>query len=114
MSIMQHKFLKFLSASLMTCLLLGSMFLTSCDTTADSTDKIVLEVFGPTPALRGGDLEFIGMNLNKVTSIEIPGTAPITTITVISPSKIKISIPQDAKPGLIVLKTPQGDLTTKT
>ena len=111
---MQHKFLKSLSASLMTCLLLGSLSLTSCDTTADSTDKIVLEVFGPTPALRGGDLEFIGMNLNKVTSIEIPGTAPITTITVISPSKIKISIPQDSKPGLVVLKTPQGDITTKT
>lgn len=111
---MQHKFLKLLSASLMTCLLLGSLSLTSCDTTAESTDKIVLEVFGPTPALRGGDLEFIGLNLNKVTSIEIPGTAPITAITVISPSKIKISIPQDAQPGLIVLKTPQGDLTTKT
>lgn len=111
---MQYKFLKILSVSLMTCLLLGSLSLTSCDTTAESTDKIVLEVFGPTPALRGGDLEFIGMNLNKVTSIELPGTAPITAITVISPSKIKIAIPQDAKPGLVVLKTPQGDITTKT
>ncbi|MDP4276061.1 MAG: IPT/TIG domain-containing protein [Bacteroidota bacterium] len=111
---MRKLFLKYMTAGLMACLLLGSLTLTSCDTTNEASEKVELKVFGPSPALRGGELEFIGLNLDKVTAIILPENIEVTVITVISPTTIKIVIPQDAKPGKITLKTPDGDILTKT
>jgi hypothetical protein len=87
---------------------------TSCDKSDTADDKIILKSFGPSPALRGGELRFIGNNMNQVIAVVIPGTAEITSITPVNDREIKIIIPQDAMPGKVVLKTPQGDITTMT
>ncbi|MCA1744216.1 MAG: glycan-binding surface protein, partial [Bacteroidales bacterium] len=52
--------------------------------------------------------------LDKVTSIDLPGAEGITDITVVGKYEIRITIPQTAEPGLIVLNTPEGKITSKT
>ena len=100
------------TAGLMICLLLLSgISFTSCDND-EVDDTIVLNSFGPSPALRGGDLRFIGNNLKNVTSIVLPGltagsTIEVTEITVIDEREIRISIPQTAGVGMVTLKTPR-------
>lgn len=103
----------------MMCLFVLTGFgLSSCEKEKIDT-KIILNSFGPSPALRGGELRFIGNNLEKVTSIILPGlkegqTVEVNEISVIDDREIRIMIPQDAGVGLVVLKTPQGDITTLT
>lgn len=112
---MQLKINKFLTASLLTCMLMGGFLFNACKSTEpDTTSSITLNAFGPSAALRGGELKFIGTNLDKVTAVDLIGTAEITTFVSKSSTELVIAIPQDTKPGLIVLKTPQGDITTKT
>ena len=107
------------TACLMMCLFVLTGFgLSSCEKEKIDT-KIILNSFGPSPALRGGELRFIGNNLEKVTSIILPGlkegqTVEVTEITVINEREIRITIPQDAGVGLLTLKTPEGDITTIT
>ncbi len=72
--------------------------------------------------MRGGDLKFIGENLDKVTSILLPdsiegggiSTIEVNTFKTKTPPLLVIAVPEDADPGYIILKTPQGDITTKT
>jgi len=97
----------------MACLILGSFVFNSCEKKDEATG-ITLTAFGPSPALRGGEVKFLGTSLDQVTSIVLPGGLEITEIVKTSSTEISILIPQTAKPGLVVLKTPQGDITTKT
>ncbi len=104
----------------MACLLLSSGFaLTSCDDDDDfGTNQyvggITLNVFGPSPVARGGELRFLGSGMNKITSVTLPGAGDITDIQVISPEEIRITVPQSAEPGYVVLHHAKGDITTKT
>lgn len=104
----------------MMCLMLfGCLSFTACDNGDDEDTNqykggISLSVFGPSPVARGGVLRFLGSGMNKVTAVAIPGCDDITEIEVISDTEIRITVPQTAQPGLIVLKTPKGDITTKT
>jgi len=86
--------------------------------TACNSDEIsntpTLSVFGPSPALRGGAIKFIGTNLDKVTSIVLSNNLEITDITKTSSTEISITIPQNAQPGLVTLRTLTGDIITKT
>lgn len=99
-------------------LLTGASF-TSC-LKGDDVDTnqyvggISLNVFGPSPVARGGELRFLGSGMNQVTAVVIPGCADITDINVISDREIRITVPQEAQPGLVTLRTPNGDITTKT
>lgn len=108
------------SALLLMCLLVFGVTLSSCDEGEDldtnqiKAGDIALNVFGPSPAMRGGELRFIGTNLDKVTSIDLPGAEGITEITKVGAYEIRIIIPQTAQPGMIVLNTPEGKITTKT
>ena len=97
----------------MACLILGSFVFNSCEKKDEATG-ITLTAFGPSPALRGGEVKFLGTSLDQVTSIVLQGGLEITEIVKTSSTEISILIPQTAKPGLVVLKTPQGDITTKT
>lgn len=89
------------------------------DTEQFASDQVALNVYGPQPVVRGGELRFIGSNLEKITSIEIPGVPPITDITVVKsgvPSEIRITVPKDGpEPGFVILTASDGTkLTTKT
>lgn len=111
-----HKIL----ASSMACLMLTSGFaLTSCNDGDDlNTNQYVggisLNVFGPSPVARGGELRFLGSGLDKVTSVTLPGAGDITDIKVISSEEIRITVPQTAEPGYVVLHHAKGDITTTT
>lgn len=100
-------------------LLLTGVSFTSC-LKGDDVDTnqyvggISLNVFGPSPVARGGELRFLGSGMNQVTAVVIPGCADITDINVISDREIRITVPQEAQPGLVTLRTPNGDITTKT
>ena len=104
---------------LMICLFVLTGFgLSSCEKEIIDT-KITLNSFGPSPALRGGELRFIGNNLEKVTSIVLPGlntgqTVEVNEIIRINEREIRITIPQDAGVGIVTLKTPEGDIKTLT
>ena len=107
------------TACLMMCLLILTGFgFNSCEKEEIDT-KVVLKSFGPSPALRGGELKFIGNNLEKVTSVILPGltqgqTVEVSEITVVNEREIKITIPQNAGVGKVTLKTPDGDIVTLT
>lgn len=109
-----------LSALWMMCLMLfGCLSFSACDNGDDEDTNqykggVNLNVFGPCPVARGGELRFLGSGMNKVTAVVIPGSGEVTDIKVISDTEIRVMVPQTAKPGLLVLKTPQGDITTKT
>ena len=87
---------------------------TACNEEDDLSGQVVLEAYGPSPALRGSDLTFIGQNLDKVTSVILPDQIEITDIEVISSEKISVTIPQDAKEGYVKLVYPDGEITSKT
>ena len=99
--------------------LISGLLIPACDSgddldTNQYTGGVNLNVFGPSPVARGGELRFLGSGLNQVTGVLIPGAAEITAITVISETEIRISVPQTAEVGYVVLHTPKGDITTKT
>jgi hypothetical protein len=66
------------------------------------------------PIARGAELKFIGKNLDRVTAIILPNSIAISTFNTKTKELLTITVPQEAVPGLIVLNTPDGDITTKT
>lgn len=92
-----------------------SILIPSCKQDDAISTTPALNVFGPSPALRGGELKFIGSNLNQVKSVILPNNIEITDIKQsTNGNEISITIPQNAQSGFITLKTDQGDITTKT
>lgn len=103
------------------CLMLtGAVSFTACSNDDLDTNQFVssvgLNVYGPTPVMRGGTLRFIGSNLDQVSQVEIPGVAPITNIEVVKagiPSEIRVVVPHDGPvPGLVKLTTKSGQTIT--
>lgn len=110
---MKKYILRFGALCLLSVMAAGAL-LTACSDDDKGSGKIELLSFGPSPALRGGELRFIGKNMDKVEAVVLPNNISISSFTLDTPEEIRIAIPQDAMPGYVVLKTPQGDLTTKT
>lgn len=109
-----------LSALWMMCLILfGCLSFTACDNGDDEDTNqykggVSLNVFGPCPVARGGELRFLGSGMDMVTAVVLPGSGEVTDIKVISSTEIRITVPQTAQPGLVVLNSPKGEITTKT
>lgn len=78
-----------------------------------------LNVYGPQPVMRGGQLRFLGSNLDQISRIQIPGCDEITNIEVVKagiPSEIKITVPKDGPlVGYLTLITKTDEeIKTKT
>jgi hypothetical protein len=112
-----NKYMKRLMLFAAVCTVGFGFIFSSCEPDDEgSSSQIVLQSYGPMPVARGAELRFIGENMDKVTSIILPEDIEITkaAFTSVEPNLIKLTVPQEAVEGLVVLKTPQGDITTKT
>ena len=96
------------------CVVTAGLLLTSCEGKEEVDTSVALYSFGPMPIARGAELKFIGANLDRVTSVVLPDNITITTFTLKTPKLLTLTVPQEAMPGYVVLKTPDGDITTKT
>lgn len=99
--------------------LAGSVAMTSCSDKDDlSTEQYIggvnLNVWGPCPVARGGELRFLGSGMDQVTAITLPGCDKITDIKRVSNEEVRITVPQEAEEGYVTIHTSKGDITTKT
>lgn len=112
------KYSKYTALLMMCLMLVTSLSFTACNDDDFDTNQnrggISLEVFGPCPVARGGELRFIGSGLDQINSVTIPGCDDITNITVVSGSEIRVTVPQTAIPGKVVLNHANGKITTLT
>ena len=103
--------------ALLMLLLSSLMLMPSCEKEEVNNDPL-LQSFGPSPALRGGELRFIGQNLGEVTAVIFPGvtggTVQVTDIITVNEREIKVMIPQDAGVGILTLVTTSGEIKTLT
>src|SRR5690606_29092589 len=90
----------------LVCLLMGGLFFTSCEKEeqTEGEDSVQLEVFGPSPALRGSDIRFIGNGMDKVKAVVLADGTEMTDLTVVNCGAINIMILQEAPSGHLVLK----------
>lgn len=100
---------------MLLCILVSGIVMTACNKDDDGMGNTTqLNSFGPSPALRGGDLKFIGSNLDKVTSIILPGNVEVVSFKEKTSSLIVIEVPEETVEGKVILKTANGDIETKT
>ena len=94
----------------------GTLIVSCNDDDDEMSSEVMLLSYGPMPIARGGELRFIGENLQNVSAVILPDGIEITSseFTEHNATSIKLIVPQNAEPGLVVLKTPQGDITTKS
>ena len=98
-----------------------SLLIFSCtkDKGSASDSQVVLNSFGPTGSKIGDTLRFIGNNLQKVTQIKFTGDSAKATIDQKdfkeqTNTEIKVIVPSGAERGKVTLKSPEGNIVTKT
>lgn len=98
------------------CFVLAIGQLTSCKkNTVANSGKVELLNFGPTGAKHGDTLRFFGNNLDKVTEIDLTGAiVPASAFISKTAELILIIVPQSTQEGYVTLKTPDGDIKSKT
>src|SRR5689334_17070864 len=98
-------------------LAVSSLLLTQCnDNNETSSGEVILLSFGPTGAKHGDEITFVGQNLDKVTAIDFAPSVevPRSSFTSATSHEIKLVIPQEVEAGKVILKTPDGDIESKT
>ena len=114
-NIMQSKCFSIKYSLVIACAILFSG-LGSCDSNDDAvSSEVILESFGPVGVKHGEPIQFIGRNLDKVTAIEFVGiTVEKSSFAAQSSGLIEIIVPAETEEGGVILKTPQGDIPSKT
>ncbi len=97
--------------------IIASLSFYACKKDSSEADSGVTELlsFGPTGAQPGDTIRFFGDNMDKVTQIDFTG-ASVTSDAFISKTKTEIwvIVPTETEKGYVTLKTPSGDITSKT
>jgi hypothetical protein len=99
------------------CLALSAFVFTACDSDDDSgSGEVQLLSFGPSGVKHGEEITFVGQNLDKVTSITFSPSVdvPSSAFTSVTKETIKLIVPNAVEPGKVILKTPDGDIESKT
>ncbi len=99
----------------MVCSICSLSFLTSCEE-PENPSEVVLLSFGPSGVNHGDEITFFGQNLDKVTAIVLKPNVeiPKSSFKSVSSERINIIVPVTAEAGIVLLKTPQGDIESKT
>jgi IPT/TIG domain len=100
----------------MLCLVMAIGIVTSCKkNTTSASSKVELLSFGPTGAKHGDTIFFIGNNLDRVTAVQLVGAmVPASAFKEHTSQRIAFIIPQSTQEGYAILKTPDGDVVSKT
>ena len=106
-----NKIKSLMSFVLLSCLM--AVGLTACSEDDLSTNQyqqgVHLNVFGPSPVMRGGSVHFYGSNLDQVKQVLIPGMDPVTNFEILKagiPSEIVVLLDKEKpQPGKITLIT---------
>ena len=102
---------------LLVCFILSMGLLASCEKEDKPSTQVELLSFGPTGAKHGDTLRFIGNNLNKVTEIQFTGKNAVVAqkdFKLQTNEEIKVIVPTTAEMGVVTLKTPEGNLVSKS
>jgi hypothetical protein len=94
----------------------GWICATSCQEDEEPSAGVQLLSMGPSGVNHGEEITFFGANLDKVTEIILkPGVSvPKSAFTSVSKNRINIVVPAEAEAGKVTLKTPDGDIESKT
>ncbi len=107
--------------TLLVAALVTGLSLAACSEDELDTNQygsgVKLNAYGPNPVMRGGQLRFVGSNLDQIAMVRIPGVEPITSIEVVKsgvPSEIRITVPKDGpEVGYVTLVSrTDGELRT--
>jgi hypothetical protein len=104
-------FILLISACLILC--------TRCDDENDDSNSrtgTFLDSFGPSRVKHGEDITFIGAGLDRVTSVILPGGVeiPSSGFKEQTAKRIVVTVPVETTKGKVILKTPEGDIESKT
>ncbi|MBX2894213.1 MAG: hypothetical protein KF763_02130 [Cyclobacteriaceae bacterium] len=93
----------------------GLALISSCDD-EETSGEIVLINFGPAGVHHGDEITFFGQNLDKVSAIVFQPAVdiPRSAFNSVKSDRINITVPEAAEAGKVILKTPQGDIESKT
>jgi len=114
---------KYYNILMVLAIVLTGLSLTACSEDDLDTNQykqgVSLNVYGPQPVMRGGQLRFLGSNLDQIAQVIIPGCDPITSIETVKagiPSEIRVTLPKDGPevgPVRLITKTDE-EIVTKT